>query len=104
MYGVAKEVARILKPLTGNTMHHVNKSKEFAYDMKKTRLEKGECIISYDVSALFTSILVTSAIKIIKSKLHQDTELQKRTTLSANNIFQLLEFCLFNILVPRLFL
>ena len=39
-YGVAKEVARILKPQTGNTIHHVNNSKEFADDMKKTRLEE----------------------------------------------------------------
>ena len=54
-YEVAKEVARILKTLTGNTIHHVSNSKEFAGNMK-TRLEKGECIISYDVSALFTSI------------------------------------------------
>ena len=72
-YEVAKELARILKPLTGNTIHHVNNSKEFADDMKKTRLEKGECTISYDVSALFTSIPVTSAIQTIKYKLEQDT-------------------------------
>ena len=44
-------------------------SKEFADDMKKTRLEKGEWIIFYDVSSLFTSIPVTSAIQIIKNKL-----------------------------------
>ena len=64
--------------------------------MKKTRLKKGECIISYDLSALFSSILVTSGIQIIKNKLQQDTELHKRTTISANNILELLEFCLCN--------
>ena len=95
-YGVAQEVARILKPLTGNTIHHVNNSKEFAHDMKKTRLEKGECIISYDASAVFTSIPVTSAIQIIKNNLEQVTELHKRTAMAANNILELLEFCLFN--------
>ena len=51
-------------------------------------------MISYDVSALFASIPVTSAIEIIRNKLEQDTELQKRTTMSANNILGLLEFCL----------
>ena len=55
-YGVAKELARILKPLTGNIIHQVNNSKEFAEDIKKIKLEEGECIISYDVAALFTSI------------------------------------------------
>ena len=95
-YGVAKELARILKPLTGNTIHHFNNSNEFADDIKKNRLDRGECIICYDVSALFTSIAVKSAIQIIKNKLEQDTELHKRTTMSTNNILELLEFCLCN--------
>ena len=77
-YGMAKELARILKPLTGNTIHHVNNSSEFADDIKKIKLEEGECIIPYDVSALFTSIPVQSAIQVTKKKLEQDTELQKR--------------------------
>ena len=64
--------------------------------MKKTKLEEGKCIISYDVSVLFTSIPVASAIEIIRNKLEQDTELHKRTTMSANNILEQLEFCLCN--------
>ena len=46
-YRVSKELVRILKPLTGNTIHHVNNSREFADDMKKTRQEEGECITFY---------------------------------------------------------
>ena len=65
-YGVVKELARILKPLTGNTIHHVNNSMESADDIKKIKLEEGECIISYDVSALFTSIPVKSAIELLR--------------------------------------
>ena len=78
-YGVAKELARILKPLTGNTIHRVNNSKEFAEDIQKIKLEEGECIISYDVSALFTSIPLKSALEVTKKKLEQDTELHQRT-------------------------
>ena len=89
-YGVAKELARIWKPLTGNTIHHVNNSSEFADYIKKIKLEKGECIISYDVSALFTSIPVQSAIEVTKKKLEQDTELHQRTSMSINNILELL--------------
>ena len=47
-YGVAKELARILKPLTGNTIHHVINPSEFEDDIKKNKLERGKCIISYD--------------------------------------------------------
>ena len=92
-YGVAKELARILKPLTGNTIHQVNNSKEFAEDIKKIKLEVGECIISYDVAALFTSIPVKFVLEVTKKKLEQDTELHQRTTMSIQNILDLLEFC-----------
>ena len=84
-YGVAKELARMLKLLTGKTIHHVNNSMEFADDIKKIKLEEGECIISYDVSALFTSIPVKSAIEVTKKKLEQDTELHQRTSMSIHN-------------------
>ena len=90
-YGVAKELARILQPMTGNTIHQVNNSKEFAEDIKKIKLEEGECIIPYDVAALFTSIK-----KVIKKKLEQDTDLHQRTTMSIHNILDLLEISLCN--------
>ena len=54
-YGVAKEVARIIKPLVGATEYHVNNSMEFTEEIKKMKLEEGECLTSYEVSALFTS-------------------------------------------------
>ena len=60
-YGVAKEVARIIKPLVGATEYHVNNSMEFTEEIKKMKLEEGECLTSYDVSALFTSIPISSA-------------------------------------------
>ena len=95
-YGVAKELARILKPLFGNNSHKVNNSKEFADNIKKMRLEEGECIMSYDVAALFTSIPVKPAMEVIKKKIEQDTKLHQRTTMSIQNILDLLEFCLCN--------
>ena len=95
-YGVAIKLAKIVKPLTGNAIHHVSNSKEFAEEIKRKKLEKGKCIISYDVSALFTSIPVKSAMKVIKEKLEQDKELKNRTSMSIDNILELLEFCLCN--------
>ena len=95
-YGVAKELAGILKPLSGNNNHQVQNSKEFADDIKKMKLEEGECIMSYDVAALFTSIPVKPAIEVVKKKLEQDTELHQRTTMSTQNILDLMDFCLCN--------
>ena len=95
-YGVAKDIAKILKSLTGSNNHQVLNSKEFADDIKKIKLEEGECIISYDVASLFTSIPVISALEVVKKKLEQDTELHQRTNMSIPNIMDLLEFCLCN--------
>ena len=80
-YGAAKELARIIKPLVGSTEHHANNSKEFIEEIKNFKLEEGKCITSYDVSALFTSVPVPSALDIIKNKLQQDADLPNRTNM-----------------------
>ena len=60
------------------------------------KLEERECITSYDVNALFTSIPIPSALDITKKKLEQDAELSKRTIMPADTILELLDFCLNN--------
>ena len=92
-YGVTKELVRISKPLMGNSEHHVSNTKQFADEIRKTKLEEGGCITSYDVTVLFTSIPVSSALEIIRSKLEQDADLPNRTIMTANNIIELLGFC-----------
>ena len=51
-------------------------------------LVPGECLSSYDVSALFTSV------NIIRDLLDKDHTLKERTVLAVNDILLLLEFCL----------
>ena len=95
-YGVAKELAKIIKPLMGCSQHHVLNSTQFADKIKKIKLQEGECITSYDVTALFTSIPVPSVLHIIRSKLEQDADLSNRTSMTADNILELPGFCLNN--------
>ena len=95
-YGVVKELARIIKSLVGSTEHHVNNSKEFIEEIKNIKLEEGECITLYNVSALFTSVPLPSALDIINCKLQQDADLPNRTNMAACNITELLDFCLSN--------
>ena len=52
--------------------------------------------MSYDVSALFTSIAIDPAIKTIKKHLEEDQDLSKRTSMTVDHIISLLEFCLRN--------
>ena len=95
-YGLAKVLADIIKPLMGCSEHHVQNSHMFAEEIKGMKLERGECITSYDVVSLFTSIPIPSALEVMKKKLEDDTELQKRTILPVDNILELLAFCLNN--------
>ena len=53
---MAKELAKILKPLVGKSPHHINSTQDFVEQAKQFKLEPGECLSSYDVSALFTSV------------------------------------------------
>ena len=64
--------------------------------LKKIKLQPQECIISYDVKELFTSVPIEPAIKIIKQYLEGDQELKQRTSMRVKHIIYLLEFCLKN--------
>ena len=59
-------------------------------------LAPGECLSSYDVSALFTSVPIDPTLKIIKDLLVKDPTLKDRTVIGIDDIILLLEFCLKN--------
>ena len=61
-YGVAKELAKILMPLVGKSPHHINSTQDFVKQVKHITLVPGECLSSYDVSALLTSVPVHPAL------------------------------------------
>ena len=86
----------IVKPPMGSSQHHVHNSKQFADEIKEIKLEERECITSYDVTVLFTSIPVPSALDIIRGKLEHDADLPTRTNMSADTILELSGFCLNN--------
>ena len=95
-YGVAKELAKILKPLVGKSPHHINSTQDFVEQAKHFKLEAGECLSSYDVSALFTSVPIDPALNVIKDLLVKDNTLKERTVMEVEDIILLLEFCLKN--------
>ena len=51
-----------LKPLVGKSPHHINTTQNFIEQVKHITLAPGECLSSYDVSALFTSVPVDPAL------------------------------------------
>ena len=95
-YGVTKELAKILKPLVGKSPHHINCTQDFVEQVRHITLVPGECLSSYDVSSLFTSVPIDPALKIIKDLMEKDPNLKDRTVIGVDDIILLLEFCLKN--------
>ncbi|XP_072046288.1 uncharacterized protein [Amphiura filiformis] len=93
-YESAKYLADILNVLIGKSEHHIKNTESFVERIKSLCLEPGEIQISYDVSALFTSIPVDSALDVAKDLLEKDTSWKEKTELTADQVIQLLEFCL----------
>ena len=95
-YGVAKVLAKVLKPLVGKfppPSHTKYQTRDFVNRLKGVTFLPGECFCSYDVTALFTSVPIDPAIRIIKDLLEQDENLWDRTVLSVQTIISLLGFC-----------
>ena len=90
----SKELDRILKPLAGMSPHHVQNKQGFLEQIKDIQLHPAQCMMSYDVKALFTSVPTQPATNIIIKLLEEDQELQHRTPMFVDNIICLLEFCL----------
>ena len=95
-YGVAKVLHKVLKPLVGKSSHHIQNTGDFVSKAKGITLQLGECLTSYDITSLFTTVPIDSALNIIKDLLEKDEMLNDRTVLSVQIIMELLGFCLHN--------
>ena len=82
-----------MKPLLGKSEHHVINSKKFVTKIQQTKLEE-ETLVSFDVVSLFTNVPVDEAGNIAKERLVLENTLHLGTTLSPDNLFDLLELCL----------
>ena len=93
-HAAAKELARIIKPLVGGSHYHVKNNLNFMKSIEGIQLRPEECMMSFDVESLFTSVPIEPSIGIIKKLLEDDKNLHQRTNMSVNHISCLLEFCL----------
>ena len=91
---MAKDLARILRPLVRSSSHHIKNTCDFVQQIKGIQLQPNECIASYDVSALFKSVPIDPAINIIRRKQELHKELHLRTIMKVEQTISLLEFCL----------
>ena len=92
-YGVVKELASIIRPLVGHSLHCIKNTQHFIDHIKCIHLQSGKCMVSYDFKALFAAVPVDCAISIVKHNLQQDPLLSKRTSKSITQVISFLEFC-----------
>ena len=71
-YETSKELTRILKPLVGKSPHHVYNTQDFIEQIKDIKLKEDQCMMSYDVKALFTSVPIQPALDTIQKLLEED--------------------------------
>ena len=93
-YECASYLADILGKVIGKSEHHILNTEAFVNRVKDLKVEPEEILISYDVSALFTSIPVDSALEAVKIALEEDDSWKEITDLTADQVLQLLDFCL----------
>ena len=93
-YNLARFISDLLSLLVGKSPHHIQNSQDFVTRIKDLKLDDNEILISYDVTALFTSVPVEGAIEVVSDLLKKETSWKSRTYLNETQIICLLEFCL----------
>ena len=84
----------MIGPLVGKTEHHITNSTDFVQKIKDLEVPPFQKLVSFDVSALFTSVPKDEAVRAIRQRLEQDNSWQDRTNLNVDQLTQLLELCL----------
>ena len=85
---------KVLKALVGKSPHHIQSTSDFVSKVREVTLLPGECLSSYNVTALFTSAPIDPALNIISDLLEKDETLSNRCVLPVQSITELLGFCL----------
>ena len=89
-----KHLSKILNCVKGKNGHAIKNSTDFVTKVKELEVPPARKMVSYDVSALFTSIPITFAIYATRKKLTADESWKELTELDLEQVLTLLEFCL----------
>ena len=93
-YGIARHVADILSPIVGKNGYSLKNSAEMVKELQDCRLDETDVLVSYDVTALFTSVPVDQSLDVIYDRLCADPSLSDRTNMTAAQVRDLLAICL----------
>lgn len=92
-YLISKELARILRPIHGNSQSNIKDSGDMCDFLYCLNVPDHYLFVSYDVVNLFGSIPAEEAANLAIERLKNDVSLSERTSLSVDSISSLLLFC-----------
>ena len=96
-YNTAKFITKILQNYCGRTSFFVKGSTDFIQKTKHLPINPEEkTLVSFDVSALFTSVLVPVALQVINSKISTCTNFTNICKIPTEQFIKFLEFTLTN--------
>ena len=96
-YNTAKFITKILQSYCGKSLSFVKDSTDFIKKIKHLSINpKEETLVSFDVSALFTSIPVPVVLQVITFKIYTCTNFTNVCKIPAVKFIKLLEFTLPN--------
>ena len=93
-YALAKELSRILSPLTGSTSSYIKNSNHFVEKIRNIKLDEKDLLVSFDVQSLFTKVPIDEALSRLAIQLENDDTLEERTFMTPSTICHLTELCL----------
>ena len=91
---LTSHITSLISPLAGHTSSPVMNSRRFTEMMGSVHVESDEILVSFYVSSLFTNVPVGEAVSVIGERLREDKTLGDMTSLSREQIADLLEMCL----------
>ena len=86
---ISKYIAEILKPYGKQKEHQTNNAKSFSTFMRQQTIEPDEIMVSFEVTSLYTTIPIDYII-IIEDLLQHDNKIADQTSLSPNQILDVL--------------
>ncbi|XP_035701311.1 uncharacterized protein LOC110862299 [Folsomia candida] len=93
-YNMAKYLSQILKELAKGHKYTLKNSTKFIEEIRNIKLRPGDMKVSYDVVSLFTKVPIPETLIYIEKLLKKYKDLDKLTTLTVQDIMELLEICL----------
>ena len=93
-YKLAKELARILTPLAGNTAYMVRNSTAFVERIRGLQTTPQDTLVSFDVKNLFTQVPVEADLTVVEDRLYKDPTLGDRTSIPVPQLVELTSLCL----------